>query len=429
MPDIVTCPNCSYPIELSAALSDQIRENLRKQYDAEARRKEIELAKRDQALRQRELAVEESRRILDQEVAERVASAKEQLRQEAATRASEAVAHEVNDLKEQLAQAKGKVQEAQQAELELRKQRRELETQREELELSVSRRLDEERRRIRDEAKREADEAHRLREADKDKLVSDLRGQIDELKRKAEQGSQQAQGEVMELDLEDLLRQHFLTDAIEPVPSGTHGGDILQHVHDDHGLTCGTILWESKRTKAWNDGWLPKLRDNQRAGKAHLAALLTAELPKDVANFSCIDGIWVTNRSCLVGLASALRAGLIEAARARRCAEGKQTKFELVYQYLSGLEFRQRIEGIVEAFLTMKDDLESEKRSIQRLWAKREKQLTRAMVHTVSLHGDLGGIIGATMPQIPNLELPAIATDLPSDEEMLPAEMLTDSPF
>jgi hypothetical protein len=170
-------------------------------------------------------------------------------------------------------------------------------------------------------------------------------------------------------------------------------------------------LWESKRTKNWNEAWLAKLRNDQRAAKAHLAILATVEMPRDLTTFGNIDGVWVTNRQCLIGLAAALRHGLIEAARTKRSLEGRQTKVEVLYNYLASAEFRQRIEGIVEAFLTMKEDLESEKRSLQRLWAKREKQLDRAALNTAGLYGDLGGIMGASLPQIANLELAEIAAD------------------
>jgi hypothetical protein len=295
--------------------------------------------------------------------------------------------------------------------LHWRKERRELDTQKSELELTVSRRLDEERTRIRDEAKREAAEENRLREADKDKLVADLRGQIDVLKRKSEQGSQQAQGEVMETQLETLLRDHFPFDHFEPVPVGVHGGDILQQIMDNNGSPCGSILWEAKRAKAWTDAWLPKLRDDQRSARAHLAVLMTATMPKGLTTFGCVDGVWVTNAGCLVGLATALRAGVIEVGRAKRSLQGTQTKVELLSNYLGGSEFRQRIEGIVEAFMTLKTDLDSEKRSIQRLWAKREKQVERGFRSLANLHGDLSGILGAGLSAIANLELAAIDSD------------------
>ena len=245
--------------------------------------------------------------------------------------------------------------------MQLRKDRRELETQKSELELAFTRKLDEERNAIRQAAKQEACDENRMREADRDNTIATLRRQIDDLKRKSEQGSNQAQGEVMELVLEDALRHNFPLDTIDDVPVGVHGGDLLHHVFDTSSQACGTMLWESKRTKAWSDTWLPKLRDDQRAAKAHLAILVTAELPRGVSAFGNIDGVWVTKRQYALGLAIALRAGLLEAARTRRLLEGRQTKMDLLYQYVAGSEFRQRVEGIVEAFVTMKTDLEAEK--------------------------------------------------------------------
>jgi hypothetical protein len=292
--------------------------------------------------------------------------------------------------------------------LALRKERRELEEQKETLELTLTRRLDEERSKIREAAKKEAADERQLKDAEKDKLISDMRSQIEDLKRKSEQGSQQTQGEVLELMLEELLRRCFPFDTILPVAKGVHGGDVIQIVHDSLGAECGIILWESKRTKSWSDGWLPKLRDDQRAAKAHLAILVSIELPKGITTFECIDNVWVTCQACAVALASALRSGLIDAASARRSADGKQTKMELLYNYLAGQEFRHRVEGIVESFVTLKQDLEAEKRAMQRIWAKREKQLERAITITSAMYGDFQGIAGASLAGIESLEIPAI---------------------
>jgi hypothetical protein len=270
-------------------------------------------------------------------------------------------------LKTQLLEATKNLTESQTKELQLRKDRRELEEKKQALELTVARTIDEERNRIREEAKRQADEEHRLKTADSEKLVADLRHQIGDLKRKAEQGSLQIQGEVLEVELENRLRDHFPHDVIEPIPTSKNGGDVLQHVADHSGQRCGSILWEAKRTKSFNDCWLGKLREDLRAARGQVAVIVSTELPKGVTTFACIDGVWVTSRACLHGLATALRQGILEVARTHRHLEGRQSKVDLLHQYLSGLEFRQRVEGIVEAFVTLKEDLESEKRSMRRM--------------------------------------------------------------
>jgi hypothetical protein len=367
------------------------------------------------------------RQAIDQEVSTRVFQEQARLAEEARVKAQESVALEMRDLQAELTEARDKIAVARQAELQLRKDRRNLEDRQRELELTVTRTLDSERALIREAAKQEATEENRLKEADRERLIGDLRGQIDDLKRRSEQGSPQARGEVMELELEDLLRDAFPHDTINAIPVGAHGGDILQRVHDQTGLDCGSILWESKRTKNWSDAWLPKLRNDQRLAKAHVAVLTTEELPKGLTTFRCVDGVWVTGRHCLMGLTAALRYGMIEAARTKRSLQGRQDKVELLYNYLAGSEFRQRIEGIVEAFMTLKDDLDSEKRSMHRLWAKREKQLERAALNTSGLYGDLAGILGPGLAQVASLEPAAIAAD--SDALVLQAAGEDDSCF
>lgn len=411
MQDTIQCPSCGCEIAVSETLTAQITQRLRQDFDAESRRRDSDIAKRVEEIRQREQLLESSRQAMDQEIIDRVAQERNNLLQEAQAYAKQSVSLEMHDLEEQLTIARNQATEARKTELQLRKERRQLESEKQSLELTVNRTLDEERAKIRDQATRDADEQHRLKEADKDKMIGDLRLQIDDLKRKSEQGSQQAQGEVMEVMLRDLLQQAFPLDSFEEVPVGVHGGDVVHGVFDATGEECGTILWESKRTKSWHDSWLPKLRDDQRAAKAHLAILVTAEMPKGLGSFGCIDGVWITKRECLVGLAVALRIGLLEIARTRRSLQGQQTKMEYLYQFLVGPEFQHRIEGIIEAFATMKEDLESERRSVHRLWAKREKQLDRAMINTSGLYGDLASILGTSLPQIDCLELSHIPVE------------------
>lgn len=221
---------------------------------------------------------------------------------------------------------------------------------------------------------------------------------------------------MLEVALEELVRQHFPFDEITAVPKGIHGGDVIQNVRNASGIVCGAILWESKRTKNWSDGWLPKLRDDQRAAKAQLAILVSIELPRDITTFRHVDGIWVTSAACAIDLASALRAGLIEVAAAKRSLDGRHDKMEILYKYLSGQEFRHRVEGIVEAFITLREELEAEKRATLRMWAKREKQLDRAVTQTAGMYGDLSGIIGASLPAIEQLSVPHLLDDSAPDE-------------
>jgi hypothetical protein len=313
---------------------------------------------------------------------------------------------------DEVAAAKEKqIAELRKNELELRRERLKLEEAKQSLELDVARKVDAEKAKVKelaakefDERQKLKDEQQRLLDLEKDKLASDLKKQIADLQRKLEQGSQQLQGEVQELDLEARLREHFPRDAIEPVAKGVHGGDCVQRVHAPVGALAGSILWESKRTKAWSDLWLPKLRDDQRAARAELAVLMTANLPKGVECFGLVDGVWVTDAARAFPLAFVLRQSLIDLHGARVASTGRQSKMDDLYRYLTGTEFRHRVEAIVEAFSTMKEDLEAEKRAIERQWAKRDKQIERVLKSTLGMWGDLEGIAGKELPAIEGLD-------------------------
>lgn len=313
----------------------------------------------------------------------------------------------MEDLRSQVVEKDEKLKKAKDAELDLLKQKRELEESKANFKLEMAKKLDEEREKIRQMTLEKAMEEHRLKDLEKENQIADMRKQIDELKRKAEQGSQQRQGETLELELEDILRKEFPLDHIEPVPKGIRGADVLQKVHDRSGC-CGTIIWESKNAKAWKDNWIAKLKDDQRAVKAEIAVLMTTTLPNDVKNFAHIDGAWVTNYTSIVGLATALRINLIQVATTKLATEGKNSKMEVLYNYLSGSEFRQKVEAIGEAFVSMKNDLDQEKRAMMRIWSKRDKQIERVITNTATMYGDMQGIIGASLPQLESLELKAL---------------------
>jgi hypothetical protein len=234
---------------------------------------------------------------------------------------------------------------------------------------------------------------------------------IEELKRKAEQGSQQSQGEVLELELEELLRGRFPTDTIEPVGKGELGADVVQRVNGQVGQPAGIILWETKRTKAWSEGWLGKLRDDQRRSGADIALIISHALPKHIEQFDLVDGVWVAHPRCALPVAVALRQGLIDVSSSRLVQQGQQTKMEQVYNYLTGTRFRQRVEAVVEKFSDMRDDLDKERKFMGRQWAKRETQILAVIDSTVGMVGDLQAIAGKAMPEITSLEFPMLENE------------------
>jgi len=412
----IKCPKCEFEFPLSEALEQQIAARQRRQIEAELRKRERELQGQAREIAAQTETLKRGREALDKEVQKRLATELKKVAAEEQRKATEALSVKMKNLEREVAEKTEKLIAAEKAELEFRRERRELEEQKRTLELEKARQLDEEREQIRAETRTALDDDFRLKEAEKDKQMADLRRQIDDWRRKAEQGSQQTQGEVLELGLEAALRQCFPQDRIEPVPKGTHGGDLLQRVHDGRGTLCGTIIWETKRTKAWSDGWIAKLKDDQIAAKAELAAIITAAMPKDLDGFGCRENVWVAPPALAVALAGALRTMLIETAAARRAEEGKQEKMEILYGYLSGPEFKRRVEAIVESFQAMREALEQEKRAMIRIWAAREKQLDRVINNTVGMHGDLAGIIGRALPAIESLELKALDDGQSADE-------------
>lgn len=335
-----------------------------------------------------------------------------ELQERAEQTASEKLALEMESLQQEVEEKSRQLAKAGKLELELRRQKRELDERLENVELEVARKLDDERKQIALDAREKADEESRLKILEYQKKLSDLQAELEAAKRKAEQGSQQMQGEVAELDLEDALRGSFPHDEIEPVGKGVKGADIIQRVKTTTGQFCGTIIWESKNTRNWNDRWLSKLKEDQLASKADIAIIVSSVLPGDVANFACVDGIWITDPLYTIGLATALRETLVLVTQAKQSLMGKDEKVELLYRYLSGTEFKQRIEMIVETFRTLKYDLESEKRAMTRIWSQREKSIEKVVTNVSGMYGDLQGIIGAALPTIKSLELPEPAEDI-----------------
>jgi hypothetical protein len=394
--DNVRCPKCGESFDASETLSQQLAARLREELERELRGKEQALSDRESGLKRKEAEI-------DKAVEQKIAAAKGAIEQQAAEKARADQLTQLEDLKRQAQEAQSKVDQAREIELELRKKQRELEERDRDREVELARKLDTERTKIQQSAAAAAEEQHRLREAAMQKQLQDALGVNDELKRKLEQGSQQMQGEVLELDLEASLRSAFPMDNISPVPKGFNGADILQAVVTTTGITCGTIIWETKRTKAFSDTWLSKLKDDQRRAKAEIAVIVSEALPKDCNNFQEINGIWVSNPMCAVNLAAALRLVMTQVAQAKNSLVGKNEKMEVLYHYLSGSEFRQKIEAIVEAFVQMQEDLNEEKRAAERRWAKREKQIQRVVTNTSGMYGDLQGLIGASLHDIPLL--------------------------
>jgi hypothetical protein len=380
----ISCPSCGKKIPLTRALRADIEASLKQQFDETLQNRERELR-----------AKYESR--LEEDL--------QRAQADAAKKAEKRVAQELAELKHQVKDQAKDLEEARRLELSLRKREREVERKQQGLELTVAREIDKERNRLVTETRERLADEHRLKDAEKERQLGDMRRQIEDLKRKAEQGSQQLQGEAGEGELESLLRTNFPSDEISAIGQGVRGADVHQVVIDPRGRKIGAILWECKNTRNWSDGWIAKLKQDQRSLHADVAVLVTATLPKGCTRFALIEGVLVTDFACAAGLAAVLRANLCQLAQTRRAAISKEEGLELLYRYLSGVEFRHRVEAVVEAFTAMRHDLDQERRAAERQWARRARQIDAVTFNVSGMYGDLQGLVPA-LPPIALLELP-----------------------
>jgi hypothetical protein len=411
----LTCPSCSTEIKLTESLAAPLIADTRKWYETKLAQKEAEVSAREAAIRDQQEQLASARQAIEAEVATRLDQERGTIAVAEALKAKRLVetdldarAKEIADLNEVLRQRDAKLAEAQQAQADLIRKQRELDDAKREIDLTIQKQVQAELGAVRDRAKQETEAALTLRVREKEEQIASMQRQIEDLKRKAEQGSQQLQGEVQELALEALLREKFARDLIEPVPKGEFGGDLIQRVVGPAGQVVGSILWEAKRTKNWSDSWLGKLREDQRTAKADVALIVSHTLPKGLQTFDYINGIWVTDPKCAVAVATALRESLLAVSTARLAGEGQQTKMDMIYRYLTGPRFRHRIEAVVERFTEMQADLDRERKAMTRLWAKREEQIHGVVETMAGLYGDLQGIAGRSLQEIEGPEVPLL---------------------
>lgn len=343
-------------------------------------------------------------------VQQKLAAERDALTNAAYKNAADVYAEKLLAVEQELAEKDSKLAEADKAELALRRERRQLEEERHKLELQVERRLQEEILRVREATQREEEEAYRLKLAERDQLILSMKKQVEELRRKSDQTSQQLQGEVQELELEALLKAAFPGDLIEEVAKGRAGGDVVQKVIGPHGLESGVILWESKRTRSWGGDWLAKNRADQRTVGAQVGVIISTTLPKGVDGFDRVEGVWVGSMRHAVPLARALRQGIIEAAMAKASIEGREGKMETMYSYLTSPHFRARVSAIVEACVGLQEDLDAERRAFAKQWGKRQRRIEMLITGTASMYGEIQGVLGSSMQEVEGLTLPMLGS-------------------
>jgi hypothetical protein len=384
MPDTttITCPKCGEKIPLDDALTKEIDESNRKK-----------MQERENTIRKEYEKKMKNERII--------------LKQEAERKAREEAGAKFRDLELANAEKDQKLQEAGKREMDFIKQKRELEEKVKSVDLEVARKIEAERKKIEEGAQTKVSEEFRLQLKARDEKETQMSRTIDDLKRKLEQGSMQIQGEIQEDDLKEALSTAFPEDSIDDVPQGIRGADLVQTVQTRTGFQAGTMIWESKNTKAWGGDWAKKLKDDQVLVKADIAILVSQALPDGIKGFGLFEGVWVSDPTHFLPLAHALRHQLIQLAQMKSSLVGKDEKMEILYAYLTSPQFKNRMENIVGAFVSMKADLESEQRSAKRQWSKREKEIERVIDNTAGMYGDFQGLVGSALPTISSLELPS----------------------
>lgn len=391
MDNSIICPSCKKSIPLSEALSHQVDDQLARE------REQMKTVLNEEA----KIWKEDQRKKLEEE--------KNKVQQEGFTKIKEQVQKEMelkikdsqNESEELMKQNKAFQDQL----LEQNKQMRQLRQENEVKRLEDQKKLNEEIEHLKLEEKKRVDEEYRLKMAEKDKKLDDVLKANEDLRRKLEQGSQQLQGEILELEVENILRQQFPFDEIKEVPKGRIGADAMQVVRNNIGTQCGTILWELKRTKSWDNKWIQKLKDDQREVKAEFAVLISEVLPNDIKVFGQKDGIWVGSFHSIVGLGMVLRRCLLDVMSVKSASSGQKGKKEIMWEYLTSTEFNQKMQAILETFSSMQLDIDKEKIWFRRKWEKQEANIRRVIDNTAGMYGSLESIMGKELPEVAGLNL------------------------
>ena len=406
----ILCPNCGTEFNVSDVLRHQVEEQLTHQLKEEfaAQRQQLESARGALEKQQKELQEQQQRQqeLVAGAIAEGLSKEKGKLQKQLREQALQENAEAIKVLQEELKEKSVQLQELNKTRAEVERIKREKEELRDILRVDFEKRTTELLAEKTTKIRKDEQARVQLTVAERDKVIQQLKDQLQEAQRQAEQGSMQLQGEVQELAIEDWLRQQFPLDTIEEIRKGERGADCLQTVNMREQGNCGTIYYESKRTKHFQPTWLEKFRHDIRERNAGIGVLVTQAMPADMERMGLRDGVWICSFEEFQGLALVLRESLIRLSQAITVQENRGEKMALLYDYLTGHEFRLQLEAIVEGFSQMQQDLSRERNAMQRHWRQREKQIEKVMISTAQMVGSIRGIAGSAVRTLPLLELP-----------------------
>ncbi len=413
----ISCPKCGNEFELSESFAHPILEAARAEYEGQLQKAKDEATKAKDDLAKEKSAIETQKAQLETLIAKGVADKRVDLEKSIREELQVGIDADVKAKDTRIQKLISDLGIAKAEQLKLEQTKQDLELKASSIELEITKGVNSKLGDLKAQATKDAEESYKFKIAELEKKLTDTTGKLDEAKKKAEQGSQQLQGEVLELDFEASLTQAFPWDSIEEVKKGQRGADCLQAVMSNVNLRAGTILWETKRAQSWGGDWIKKLKADSREAKADIAVIVSDVLPQGNDSFGLVDGVWAVKQSMAIPLAHALRESILKTAEARNAAEGKQTKAGIIYDYVTGPEFRARLEGIAEPFKQMQSDLISERRVADQRFAKRQKQMDLVLKACFGMVGDLQGIAGKDLAELEAIELRALESGIDSEEE------------
>ncbi len=402
----ITCPNCQHQFDVEEVLASKLETEYKNKLLEQRKSLESQFAERQKELDNQKRDFEEKKKKENELFKDRLDQAVNTKQKELREKIQEDFQLRIKAQEEELEEKRKKLVQLQEKEIEIQKLKSLMSEQEKSIELKFEKKLIDSLAQKEEVLNKRIREEHELKNAELQKKLSDQSKLIEEMKRKSEQGSMQLQGEVQELAIENYLRQEFPFDDIEEIKKGARGGDCIQTVNTQHSRQCGTIYYESKRTKDFQASWIEKFKTDMRVKGADIGVLVTQAMPKDMERMGQKEGIWICTYQEFKALSKVLRQTIVMVHSAGSAQENKGDKMEFLYNYLTGNEFKMQVEGIVDGFTRMRDALTKEKNAMNRIWSEREKQLDKVLLNTTSMYGSIKGIAGSAIESIEQLELP-----------------------
>lgn len=407
----MTCPNCGHHINVESALSQRYQEELRLKLETARRELAGQYTAREQELKRREQELEEKRQRENEIFQKKLNKERQQLESQLKLKFSQDYDEMLREKNRELKEVEQKLLQLRQAEIENARLKRALSQQHKDLELEFETKLSERIKTMEGQIAERERTRLELTLKEKEKQLEDQSKLIKQLQRKSENVSGQLHGEVQEMAIENWLVRHFPLDTIEEIKKGARGADCIQHVHTREKRNCGSIYYESKRTKEFQPAWIDKFKDDMRERSADVGVIVSQAMPRDMERLGMRNGIWICSFEEFKGLSHVLREMIVRLSQTVDARENKGEKMELLYAFLTSIEFKLYIEGIVEGFTQMQDDLQREKNAMTRIWNQREKQIQKVLENTAGMFGAIKGIAGASLPDIEMLQLPDSADE------------------